>query len=570
MAIDPATGLPLELITPNPGAAPPGFVPQFQDQPLPGTAPVPGAELPPGFTAAPPQPALAPVPNLYQPLPAPPQAAPAQPQTPAAAPAPHSGSHAQPGMVQQFDKLINQSQTAQSDAAGNLAQVQQQGGADTAQAIAEKAATQQRLAGELAAKQKEVQAHNQALDAIDAANLKKAKDATIPDFWQGRTGALVASTIAVGLTGIGAGLLGSTKNTTQEAIQHNIDGYFHNQKERIDNLYKYAEDQGKLDAQTRLNYAQDLLNLKDQHSYVLQSAADKVNEIAAKSKGAVDAATTNNIASALTKEASQGFLASRKLRSDMMLQQSQSNMYNAAAAEHRARAANGGYFTPQQQIQMLKFADAGFKPFHDEAIGKGAQPGPVTKLAAVEEVKHSFKDAMASNDPNRISAAVTEVIEKVGPLLAGGKTTGNLTKMVKDMNTLGGQIQGKIGQMTGGNPVGQEYAARLLGLLDSSAHEAKGLANDVFQRATQEHLGPGGHANTPELKKRFLSNARGTFGTATYEGQPIFNIPDENGVFSPSQPAPAPAAAPAIPVGTRATSGGKPIVMGQNGWELAK
>ncbi len=387
MAIDPATGLPLELITPNPGAAPPGFVPQFQDQPLPGTTPAPGAELPPGFTAAPPQPALAPVPNLYQPLPAQPGAAPTQPQAPA--PAPHANAHAQPGMVQQFDKLINQSQTAQSDAAGNLAQVQQQGGADTAQAIAEKAATQQRLAGELAAKQKEVQAHNQALDAIDAANLKKAKDATIPDFWQGRTGALVASTIAVGLTGIGAGLLGSTKNTTQEAIQHNIDGYFHNQKERIDNLYKYAEDQGKLDAQTRLNYAQDLLNLKDQHSYVMQSAADKVAEIAAKSKGAADAATTNFLASKLGEQAIKDKQDVRELRSKMMLQEAQAEAARGSAAESQARAKQGGYLTPAQTIGMVTQLTGQFKHVSD----------PKTGLAAhVRELGGKLKNI--SDDPN--------------------------------------------------------------------------------------------------------------------------------------------------------------------------
>ncbi len=328
-------------------------------------------------------------------VPAPPAAPGA---VPGAAPA-HAGGHAGQGMVPQFDQMINQQQAQEQAAAAELANTQRQGGVDQATALKEQQDKRNQLAGDLIKKQQEVQAHNAQLDAIDKANLDKAKNATIPDFWKDRTGALVGSTISVALAGIGAGLLGSTNNEALKNIQHSVDTYFHNQKDRIDNLYKYAEQTGKLNAQTRLNYAQDLLNLKDQHSYVMQSAADHVQEVAAKSKGAADAATTNFLASKLGEQAIKDKQDVRELRSKILLQGAQAEAARGSAAESNARAKQGGYLTPAQTIGMVTQLTGQFKHISDPKTGLAGHVRELgSKLKAVSDNPNNPENTVALVD----------------------------------------------------------------------------------------------------------------------------------------------------------------------------
>lgn len=158
--------------------------------------------------------------------------------------------------------------------------------------------------------------------------------------------------------------------------------------------------------------------------------------------------------------------------------------------------------------------------------------------------------AYESGDANRISAAVTEIVEKVGPMIAGGKTSINLAETVKKMNTLGGEIRANVGKMTGGNPVGKDYYERLYNMMDNAARESAKLASDTRQRAVNKHLGTGGAASTQQLKDAFIANLEGTFGTATYNGQKLFN----NDPNAPAGASAAPAAAHAPAAGAKPQS----------------
>ncbi len=526
----PVDSLPPPLPQANPFAPP--------DPNVPGSMPLNQAQSQAAQFANPAPQQPLPVPG--QPVPAP-DATSAMPGPAAAASQARQNQHqSQAGFsVNEFDKQ-NQANLAQGqhnvDAYGQALEHQ---GQQLAQANQDKSTERLAAADEHLAKQHEIHQINQNLDSIDAANLAAAKNHEIPKFWEGKEGARLGATIAIGLAGIGAGLLGSTNNQAMTAIQHTIDQYYSREKDKVDNLFKYAQEQGKLNQVTRLNYAQELLNLKDQHSYMIDAAADRVAAVAAASQGSVDAKKAALMEQELRQKAFDSRLETRKTRSQILLQGAQAEQARSAAAEHRARAANGGYLTPSQQLQVLKFSEQQYIPFHKEAVGQGSQPGPVTKLAQVEKVKEELKHAYESGDPDRIKAVTTEVIEKVGPLLAGGRTTANLTNMIKDMNTVGGQITANIGKLTGGNPIGKQYYDRLQHLLDSSALQAAEMAKETRQRAVSEFLGPGGKANTPELKNHFISNLRGTFDTATYNGQPLFQN-DPNGPATPPAAAPAP------------------------------
>jgi hypothetical protein len=463
------------------------------------------------------------------------------------------GAGSEPGLVQRFDQLAAEAKSLGIADINAYANAVKQQGQQVSGAIGEKSKTGLANAMDYGEKAAQVAQHNAELDAIDAANLKRAQDYTIPDFWEGKTGKLVGSAVTVALAGIGAGLLGSTNNQALQVVTHNIDQYMHQQKEKVDNLYKYAEQQGKLNAQTRMNYAQDLINLQAQHAMLLNSAADHIDEVKALSGGAVDEAKAKALAGPLRQQAIENMEKGRQVNSQLLLQKSQMAENYASAAQHRAAAASGGL--SKLDIQILNNQNREFdQTFRKEAIGSGSQPGPVRKLGAVEETKRMLHDAMASGDPNRIAAAVVEIKEKVGPLLAGGRTTSNLTKQIEGMKTLADEMQANIGKLTGNSPVGRQYAARMNNLLDASAGEAAGIAADIRNRAVNEYLGPGGKANTKQAKDQFLSNIRGTFEGATLNGQPLFqNDPNaaQSTQVQPTQVGPGQSLPPGLPPGAR-------------------
>ena len=239
--------------------------------------------------SAAPTPAAPPGPNPIgtpgTPLMAQPSAAPA-PTAPAAQPKVHPTHKAVANSIEQDIEKAGQEQREAQQAFGEAQQGQREavGGA-----LGDARVEHQAQAAELMEAQQKRSQLSAELDAQDAANLKKARDYVIPDFWQGRTGAMVGSAVTMALGGVASAILGG-RNQAMDIVQRNVDMYMAKEKEKVDNLYKYAQAQGHLNENTRLRYARELVDLKDQHAAINQSILDHIQEVTNKSQGAVDLA----------------------------------------------------------------------------------------------------------------------------------------------------------------------------------------------------------------------------------------------------------------------------------------
>ena len=512
-------------------------LPPSQPMPIqPGQPPAPFQMPPPVAAPAPLEPPQFPSqdPNAY-----PPQAQPTIPvqpaaQSPANTTAPNRasatpGHGAGPGMVQQFDKQIAQSEADQKQALVDLADVQKEAAFKEGGAYHDKAVQAEIAALEHADKAADVAKRQAALDAIDAANLKRAQDYTIPNFWDNNTGKLVGSTIAVALSGIGAGLLGSTQNQALSAIQHNIDQYMHQQKEKVDNLYRYAEEQGKLNANTKMQYARELLDLKDQHSYILQAAADRVQAVAAEARGSVDDAKANVLASSLGQQAIKDRQDVRELRSKMQLQEAQAEAARGSAAESRARAAQGGYLTPAQAnaqaVQVVRQLDQQFRHVSDPKAGLAAHERELGgKLKAIQ------------NDPNNAANWVALVDSAI-------KTNTGKAAIMSQYQLYMGHTAGQndsaeqlLDKFRTGLPSPKQRAA-ILGAAQAAYNEVTtqaGEANRLYHESVDTN--PIVQQN-PAAKAMIAMHERNTFG-----GFP--NYGKQETVLAPGQQPPATAAVP--------------------------
>lgn len=235
-----------------------------------------------------------------------------------------------------LEQRIKDTTDASSKAASAVGDAQQQSATDIGQAYADKAELQRQQAIEMAAQQQYVHDRQATLDKEDAAALQQAQQKTIPDFWAGNEGDKVGAAITVALSGAAGALLGSTHNQALEAIQHNVDAYYGREKEKIDNLYKYAEQKGLLDEKTKARYAGELTDLIQQHAYTLASAADRIQQVTAESQGGVDKAKADQMAAALQGQATSELQQARGL--DIKRFDSESDRMKAEADQTRAAA----------------------------------------------------------------------------------------------------------------------------------------------------------------------------------------------------------------------------------------
>lgn len=496
------------------------------------------------------EPSLAqPAPVLDQPLPNQAPLPGQAPVTPQVAPAkPTQGQSRQgPGMVEVFDHDIALQQAKEQEAAQNLSQAQREGAGNVGSAQDAEATKRAALAQEQDDKIAANAKHNQELDQIDAANLDKAKTATIPDFWEGRQGARVGAAIAAGIAGIGAGLLGSTRNVALETIQHNIDQYFIQQKERVDNLYKYADATGRMNARTRSNYAQELLDLKDQHSAVVESAAAHVKAVADMAKGSADAANTDFLASKLGETAIKDRQDVRELRSKIKLQDAQASEAKGKAAESNARAKQGGYLTPAQQntqaIQVVGELDKAYKYVTDPKVGIAAKQREIGGI--LDRVK---KDP---NNPTNWVALVDNAI----------KTNTGKAAIMSQYNLYMGHAAGAsdtpeqvLEHFRTNKPSPAQQAAILSGAQQAQGELAQQgkEANDNYHAAVDSSPII---QNNPAAKAAVAMHERNTFGTLQgYGKQSPAPIPGQN----------SPGSAPVE--GSTSTSKGVPIVYRGGKW----
>jgi hypothetical protein len=187
-------------------------------------------------------------------------------------------------------------------------------------------------------------AHSQAAQAAENRTqraLEVARDAKIPDFWAGREGARTSAALAVGLGGFAAGLLGSSRNGAADIIQNNVDGYYRREKERIDNLYKYAEGQGRAQDDLRMRQAAELAELQVQHGATNLAIADHIDEITAASQGRIDIAQANALKAKVVADGQESILKGRASLAAIELKGKQGELA-AAKAQRAARVGAGG------------------------------------------------------------------------------------------------------------------------------------------------------------------------------------------------------------------------------------
>lgn len=572
-----------------------------------------GATVPPGL---PPSPGQAYIDSVISgqgaPYPAPAAAAP-PPAAGGEIPGPQANGL--PASSADLQKRILEGTEGEKKALEGVSEAKAQGQDELAKAQEDRDELRRQAMADEAAHAQYVRDRQQKLDDEDAANLQKARDTVIPDFWQSRPGQLAGAAVVAGLSGAAGALLGTTHNAALEAIQHNVDSYYTQQRQKIDNLYKYAEAKGQLNEKVRHRYASELTDLMQQHAYTLQAAADRIQEVSDRSKGLVDQAQVKVQVAQLQKTAAEELQKARAI--DEKNYDLQTASMNAEANQLRAKAAmakahkgagGGGasgtdWMTAARdaaqqpgatELSVAKAArDAGFKgkdttlkgfaateianvgkqtegtekqmiDFEKQLNGAGGKLGPAAQLSRIQAMKGAVKDAAASGDPDRIKAAITAIKEEAGGMLSGGKTTQYTGHMLQEAQSLEDKLKSSWSKIRGNPTEGAHFVSAMGKLLDTVEGEKLQEVHEIRQKAVDQVLGPGGTANSPAAKRHAMARFKGITGTIRdSNGNPVY---EEGG----AKPAGA-AAAPSGPVeGARSkTAKGVDIVFKGGKWVKA-
>jgi hypothetical protein len=426
-----------------------------------------------------------------------------------------------------LEKMILGGMADQKQAIGDYGDAQQQAGAQTAQAFTDKADLQRQQAEEYARQAQYVRERQRALDDEDAANLKKAQEYVIPDFWGGDYGKMASAAISVGLGGAAAALLGSTQNTALQAIQHNVDQYAQQQKDIIDNRFKYAEQKGLLDDKMRAQYANSLVDLLQQHSMILASAADRVQAVTAAAKGNVDQKQAAYLASRLKAQAADQLEKARQLQ--ITRYDAITGRINAGANVARVKVDAEKNRNDQTDKRLEAEATAAYAPIKKEH----------TDLTSKDQELATAEDLLKSGN--------SESIQQAKDLITRAATGGKITRYTDQaaLKATGGvstQVANAIESIVEGKPSEEAINVLLDTVKTSRASTKQGLdklrskyegsltANPIVSRAPD---GPS------FVKARSLG---------------IFGAPETT---VPSTPA----------IGSTSTSGGRTIVFTANGWQ---
>lgn len=435
-----------------------------------------------------------------------------------------------------LQKTIQEGTRDEASALKNVGETQDYNAQQTSDAMAAREDLRRQQAADLAAEQLYVRERQTKLYAEDQANLDRAKNATIPEFYESREGQLVGAAITVGLSGAAGALLGTTHNTALEAINHNIDSYYGREKDRIDNMYKYAESKGRLDDSLRTQYASELTDLMQVHAYTLQSAAERIEQVQAESKGRLDQANTQYMASQLKAQAAKELAAARGL--DINIYDSKTKRIEANAAATRAAAEK----TKANAEGSEKADEAAFRTYVTSPHGKQAQE--TTRRV------DALRSASEGIDQARSVGEVTAQIDKAIAADAGqgtrGVSLGQLHTILPKLVSATGEISNTVSQNWDGS-AGKEFRSAAKRLVDTARvgreSQYKREADDLEKNV----------ALTPHAKKNpdFAKSSR------------MQLYPDLPAAAAPAAAAPA----KSVPIGARATSGGKPIVMTAQGWQ---
>lgn len=236
-----------------------------------------------------------------------------------------------PGML----PAIAAANVAQQQAAIDTGAVVEQNAQETAQAHEEARQKHEAAAEETRQLQERQARANDAAHAETQKALDTARTAHIPDFWEGKEGRHTELRIAAFFGGIAQGMLGLNSNSILDKINHDVDAYHRQQKDRIDNLYKFAEIKGRAEGDLRERHARELTTLQAKYGATKLAIAARIDRQAALGQGRVDQAKAAALSAKLAAEGEEAIL---KATDDL----SQINLRNAQAAHLRAGSGGGG------------------------------------------------------------------------------------------------------------------------------------------------------------------------------------------------------------------------------------
>lgn len=485
------------------------------------------------------------------------------------------GPNGEPASSEDLQQRVLAANEGEKKALEGVSEAQEKGREDVQQATDARDDLRRQQAADLAAEQLYVRDRQKALDDEDAANLAKARDQVIPDFWKGREGDLVGAAITAALSGAASALVGRSDNPALDAINHSIDSYYTRERQKIDSMYQYAERKGMLNDKIRSQYAGELSDLMQHHAYTLQSAADRIQEVSDNAKGLVDQRQTDMLKAQLQSKAAQELQQARTIdeknydsKTKREIADADLIKANAAMAKvHKgkgggggaggaswmdaARAAaqqpgatelsvaeaarNAGYKgkdTTLKGFAQTEIANVGkqvegvdkqMKDFETQLYGSGGKGGPAQQLSRIQAMKQQVAEAAASGDPDRIKAAVTAIKEEAGGMLSGGKTTRYTGHMLQEAQSLEDKLKSEWSKIKGNPTEGKHFVAAMGKLLDTVEGEKLQEVHEIRQKAVDQTLGPGGTANSDAAKRHVLARFKGLTGNIKdASGNPVY------------------------------------------------
>lgn len=426
-------------------------------------SPAPPPALPtigPSWMTAPAAAPAVPSSTGFAPLPAPaPAPAPLAPPPPAA-PAPRARPAGGGGpAADNLEKQIVKTGQKAENAIDTVQEAKTEAADATAAAYNDLSVQQRMDAQELADRQdqaRQVQAH---LDEQDRKNLAQAKDYTIPAFWDGSQGAKVGSILSVAMGGIAAGILGGPNGALQ-IINKQTDDYFHQQKEKIDNLYRYAEQTGRLNTQTRLRYAQELTDLQAQHVAVQASILTRIKAVEATNTGNIDRASTDQLKAGIEQQVIEGQQKERQNQAHIGLMKAQTSEAYAKASEARAAGAAKG------QGNDDKADEQAYKTYVAPHVKKSDELN--RRINALNSAEAGAKNPNASYG-EVISSLETGIAADAGAGVRG-VSMGQLHSIIPNLVSTEGKISNAVSQGWNGK-VGDEFRSATLRFIERAKQE---------------------------------------------------------------------------------------------------
>jgi hypothetical protein len=309
----------------------------------------------------------------------------------------------------------NQAEQAAALRGGNI---ERENADKLAAAQAEEAAkAEARAAESQRVRESQARAMDEAHHATEKA-LQEARDTKIPDFWAGREGKRTETALWAALGGIGAGLLGTSSNAAADIVQHNVDSYYRREKDKIDNLYKYAERRGEATQELRLNQAHELAELQAQYGENQKAVALRIASMETAGKGRVDANAANALAAKFATQGNENVLKAQKTLAEIKHLEAEAARANAKA---RGGAGGGGAGRGDAYDAFANAVREGKTDIGKLAFAAGfKKPGEIeaAKLAILEEADKRKKLAGEAAKGNG------EAVDPKSVVYVGGQPVG--------------------------------------------------------------------------------------------------------------------------------------------------